>query len=120
MLCALPWLVAPWLAATPERVSMAGVEAGHCLMKLLGAEAACPGCGLTRSVALAVQGDLVTAMQMHFAGPPILLLSLAGVVVHGDVLRRGGPLPFHQRWLRRGHWVLVASLGLGWLMKLMS
>jgi hypothetical protein len=85
---------------------------GNCLGPL-----ACPGCGLLRSTAATLQGDLGFAFAMHPAGPVVAALLVAGALLHFDVLRRRAELPLHRSLRTVGHRIFVAGLLLGWLVR---
>jgi hypothetical protein len=85
---------------------------GACLGPL-----ACPGCGLLRSTAAALQGDFAFAFAAHPAGPVTALLLLGGALVSFDVLRVRHELPRHRAAVRLGRRVFVAAVIGGWLLR---
>lgn len=87
---------------------------GACLGPL-----ACPGCGLLRSTATALHGDLPRAFTLHPTGPVVAALLVLGAVLHFDILRRGHELPRHRRARTVGHAVFTAARLLGWLLRLL-
>jgi Protein of unknown function (DUF2752) len=87
---------------------------GSCLGPL-----ACPGCGLLRSTAAALQGDLGLAFRCHPAGPAVAALLLGGLLLHLDILRRRCEMPLHRRCRHWGRQLFVATLLLGWSLRLL-
>lgn len=81
---------------------------------------ACPGCGLLRSTAAALQGDLGFAFGLHPTGPVVAGLLLLGTAVHFDILRRRCEGTAHRRWRRLGHRTFVVALAIGWLLRLLQ
>lgn len=47
-----------------------------CLFRML-THIPCPGCGMTRSIAALVRGDVALSFRYHPLGPPLLLAALA-------------------------------------------
>jgi len=43
----------------------------------------CPGCGLGRSIALLLQGDVAASVQMHILGGPVLAVLLYRIYTLG-------------------------------------
>jgi hypothetical protein len=79
LLCLFVVLAGLILGVTPDRqgVSLFGVQLPEvCGVKRLGGS--CPGCGLTRSFILGLQGD-PAAFRVHPAGPILLLVVLAQI-----------------------------------------
>ena len=112
-------LVLAWLASV-DAVSARwfGVEGPACLWRSLFGELACPGCGLTRSTALVVQGDWGLATALHPAGWVVVFACLGGLAVHGHVLLGGRRGPRHERLLRWGRRGFVAALLAAWGMRI--
>lgn len=81
---------------TPDAARWFGHRGPACLLGHAFGEHACPGCGLVRSVAACVQGDLAAAWSFHpagvvvVAGAAILLFADAALLVRGRDL--GGSL----------------------------
>lgn len=86
---------------------------GACLGPLL-----CPGCGLARSTAQALQGDWSAAVAAHPAGPAVALLLLGALALHLDILRRGHECARDQLLRRRGRQTLAVAIAAGWLLRL--
>ncbi|MEC7582990.1 MAG: DUF2752 domain-containing protein [Planctomycetota bacterium] len=80
---------------------------------------ACPGCGLLRSTAASLQGEMSYALLANPAGPMVALLLVAGLLLNLDILRRGSPSQLHQDLRRRGHTLLVASVFAGWTLRIL-
>lgn len=94
-----------------------GHSGPECLIGEQFGDAACPTCGLTRSVSLAVQGDWGSAVGFHGAGPVIAVLLALGVLVESTVFLRSERLEVHRRLGRSARWVLLLGVALGWLGK---
>jgi hypothetical protein len=108
-------LVLGWLASVDaESARWFGVEGPACTWRSLFGELACPGCGLTRSTALVVQGDWRLATALHPAGFAVVAACLGGLLVHGHVLLRGRRGPWHERLLSWGRRGFVAALLAAW------
>ena len=73
----LIWMAAIlWLAVG---VDYQATAAGFCPFRIMGIEAltgmdACPGCGLGRSIAAALHGNIQLSWQHHWMGIPALLI----------------------------------------------
>ena len=91
-----------------------GVRGPICPLGHLLGEHACPGCGLTRSTALVVQGRWYEALSLHPAGFVVAGLCIGAVLLHLDVLRRGAVLDGHLRLRRASRWCFVAGILLAW------
>lgn len=79
----------------------------------------CPGCGMTRSIAHLVRGELLVSLRLHPLGLPLFLGSVAGF--SGGVLHLvRGRDPFWRLVERRGTWLalglLVSMIGL-WIVR---
>jgi hypothetical protein len=77
--------------------------------------AGCPGCGLLRSTAAALQGDFGLAFTAHPGGIVVAALLLAGTTLHFHVLRCGRELPAHRTLRRVGRWLFASAVLGGWL-----
>lgn len=64
------------LSARADQVSFAGNPIGGVCFLRQYAGVPCPTCGMTRSVVLALDGDLATALKINPAGPVWLLAAL--------------------------------------------
>ena len=80
---------------------------------------ACPGCGLLRSTAASLQGDMSYALLANPAGPVVALLLVAGLLLNLDILRRGSQPRLHLNLRRRGQTALVLSVFAGWILRLL-
>ena len=87
---------------------------GSCLGPL-----ACPGCGLLRSTAAALEGEFGLAWRCHPTGPVVAALLVLGLLLHFDILRRRCEMPAHRRWRHRGQRLFVVALLLGWSLRLL-
>jgi hypothetical protein len=114
-------LAAGWTAAvTADGATWFGLRGPACPLGACFGPLACPGCGLVRGTAAALQGDLALAFAAHPAGIVIAALLLAGAVLHFDVLRRRREVPAHRRWRRVGRWLFLVALPLGWLARILA
>lgn len=114
-------LAAGW-SATVQRdgATWFGVRGPHCLVGACLGPLACPGCGLLRATAAALQGHFTFAWSLHPAGPLVALLLLAGLALSLDALRRGQEPGIHGRLRRIGQRAFVTSLLLGWALRLFT
>ena len=103
---------------TTDGATWFGVRGPRCPLGACLGEIACPGCGLLRSTASALQGDFASAVAAHPTGLAVAGLLVAGTLLHFDILRRRRELPAHRRLRRAGHWTFVLSLAAGWLYRL--
>jgi len=99
---------------TPEAATWFGLRGPACPLGSCLGPLACPGCGLVRSTAAALQGDFGFAVALHPAGPVVALLLLGGLLLDLDVLRRGFEGTAHRLWRRAGTRVFTAAVLLGW------
>ena len=118
LLLALPLLFGAVADADEKHASLLGVEGNPCPLGLIAGDHACPGCGLTRGTALAVQGNLGASWAVHPAGILVALLCAAGIAIHTRILVRGERAPVHARLLRHGHRIFVVGLFAAWLGRL--
>jgi hypothetical protein len=79
---------------------------------------ACPGCGLTRSTALALHGDWVAALSLHAGGFVVVLACLAGIALHGHVLATRRRSPRHDALLRFGRFAFALGILGAWAARL--
>ena len=108
-----------WTATVrPDAATWFGMRGPQCPLGACLGPIACPGCGLVRSAASALQADLPTAFQMHPGGIGIALLLPATFAVHFDILRRGREGAGHRRLRRAGYALTSAFILLGWLLRL--
>jgi hypothetical protein len=102
---------------TRDGATWFGVRGPHCPIGSCLGPLACPGCGLLRSTAAALQGDFALAFAAHPAGIAVAALLLGGAVLHFDILRRRCELPAHRRLRRLGRTTFVAAVLLGWCVR---
>ena len=115
---AAPLLLGALIQTDGARASLFGLEGPTCPVGATLGTHACPGCGLTRSAALAVQGDLDASFVSHPAGWIVVLLCAIGFVLYADILRRGARTNAHTNALRLGRWTFVAAIGAAWIGRL--
>jgi hypothetical protein len=109
-------LAAGWSATVRvDGASWFGVRGPQCPLGACLGPLVCPGCGLLRSTAAALQGDFAFAFAAHPAGPVVAVLLLGGAVVHFDILRRRREEPVHRHWRLIGQRAFVIALLAGWL-----
>ena len=128
--CRRSWIMAGILAgalllgvlvkADTERATLFGLEGPHCLLGSAIGETACPGCGLTRSTALLLDGEWGEATRVHPACWVVVMGCFFGLLVHLDILRRGRRTSVHRTILSVGHGVFVTGLTAAWLLRLIS
>ena len=112
-------LIVGWTAAvTADGATWFGVRGPACPVGACLGPLACPGCGLLRATAAALQGDLAFAVAAHPAGPAVAVLLCGGALVHLDVLRRGREMPRHHAARRLGRRIFLFALLGGWLLRL--
>jgi hypothetical protein len=79
----------------------------------------CPGCGVTTSAALALQGEPARALATQPFGALLALLALLSLPWTAAQLARGRDLGHAARRIdRRWAWALAAALALSWVYKL--
>tara|TARA_R110002073_G_scaffold13900_3_gene57879 strand:+ start:2232 stop:2576 length:345 start_codon:yes stop_codon:yes gene_type:complete len=107
-----------WSATVrPDAATWFGVRGPECPLASCLGPIACPGCGLVRSTASALQGDFSHAYAMHPGGLGIALLLPATFAVHFDILRRGREYRGHRRLRRAGFALTSTFIVLGWLIR---
>ena len=124
LVLALPLLLGAVADADEQHASLfgseglLGVQGNPCPLRLIAGDHACPGCGLTRGTALAVQGNLRASWHVHPAAWLVALLCAAGIAIHTRILIRGERTAVHARLLRQGHRIFVVGLFAAWLGRL--
>lgn len=104
--------------ATAAGATWFGMRGPYCPLGTCFGPLACPGCGLLRSTAAALQGDLSLAFACHPAGPIVALLLLAGTLVHFDILRQRNERRWHHRAQRVGYVLFAAAVAIGWIVRI--
>ena len=90
------------------------VPLGFCLaQRLLGMR--CPGCGITRSIAALMRGDVRTAIALNLAGPVVLLYFLIGSWCVAAAVRRPHMQQQLLMWNRRNEQGLLFGLLGAWV-----
>lgn len=108
-------LLGLWLDADEKHAALFGLEGPPCLVGNTLGEKVCPGCGLSRSVALVLHGCWSQAFSVHPAGFLVVLLCIGGLILHADILRRGRRTSTHERVLSLGSRIFLAGLFASWL-----
>ena len=116
----LPLAVGPWLSVTADTVRLGAVAAPPCLLARLLPGVGCPGCGLTRSMALTLQGQFTTAAGVHPLGLPLVLAAALGAVLQLRALWRGGHGAAMAPVARIARVFLAAGLLTVWLLRLLT
>ncbi len=119
LLC-IPLMLGLFVVVDADRATLVGLEGPTCPVGASLGEAACPGCGLIRSTALVLQGQAAAATAVHPAGWLVVLLCIGGVLVHGDIVRRGRRTAAHRRLLSWGYVSFVVGLAATWVVRLMQ
>ena len=117
LLLAAPLVLGLCLRADAHGVTLFGISGPTCAVGESFGQHACPGCGLTRSTALLLDGAWAEATLLHPAGWLVVLLCAAGLVIHTDILRRGRRTAGHVRLLRWGRWTFAGGIVLAWLLR---
>lgn len=120
MLCA-PLVLGLLVRVQGTRATLFGLEGPTtCVLGQWCGPAGCPACGLTRSTALTVQGDLGPALALNWAGPLLVLACLGGLALHLDILlRTGRRTRLHERLLGLGSAGLFLAVLLAWAARLL-
>jgi len=114
----LPLLLGAVADADENHASVLGIEATPCPVRLLAGEHACPGCGLSRGTALAVQGEWGRSWRVHPAGIVVAALCALGLAVRLWMRFAPGRALAHQTLLRHGHVIFVFGILAGWAVRL--
>jgi hypothetical protein len=94
-----------------------GVRGPRCPLGACLGELHCPGCGLVRSTAATLQGDLCAAWHHHPGGIAVAALLPVTFLVHLDILRRRNEPLLHRRLRRTGHLLFVGAVLAGWVLR---
>lgn len=92
-----------------------GFRGPECLVGLHFGAHVCPACGLVRSVASSVQGNFDAAFRFHPAGPILLVLALAILVLDVAVIQRSVEPQRTHSWRDVMTRVGGVALLLGWM-----
>lgn len=121
LLAVIPHAVVLVLAATatasPQAATWFGLRGPICPTGYFLGEHLCPGCGLTRGTAMAVQGKWHDALTVNPGGFVIAGLCIAAIALHLDVWRRGLVLDGHLRLRILGRWILLVGILLTWAVR---
>ncbi len=115
---AFPFGVAPaafvlfFLASEAARAY--GIPLGFCIAQYaLGIR--CPGCGVTRSVAALLHGDVTGAIEVNAAGPVVCAFVIVHIVCFASAVFRLHEQHVLLRWRQHSERVLLVSLSIAWL-----
>lgn len=114
----LPLLLGAVADADENQARVLGVEATPCPVRLLAGEHTCPGCGLTRGTALAVQGEWGRSWNVHPAGILIAVLCVLGLALRFWMRVDPNRAPVHAVLLRHGHVIFVLGILAAWIVRL--
>jgi len=114
----LPLLLGAVAEVDENHAAVFGVEATPCPVRLLAGEHACPGCGLTRGTALAVQGEWNRAWTVHPAGIVIAVLCALGIAVRLWMRFDPRRARLHALLLRQGHVFFAVGILAAWIVRL--
>ncbi len=90
----------------------------ECQISRLVGDHACPGCGLTRSSALVLKGDFLSAFSVNAGGFFLVGVLVLWSLVHSWIVIRGHKSTTSIRWLVTGRRILLFGVILGWVMRL--
>lgn len=107
-------VIAATATVSRESATLFGVEGPPCPLGSLLGECACPGCGLTRSTSMVVQGRFDEALALNPGGFVVAVLAAAAVLLHLDVMRRGQMLPAHRKLRWFGHRLFAVGVLFAW------
>jgi hypothetical protein len=119
LLFALPLLLGSAAQVDERAATCFGLAAPACAIGSLVAPELCPGCGLSRGVALLLHGHGREALRLAPAAPAIVLACALGLALQLAVLARGRRLPFHAALREHGGRALAASLLLAWFVRVL-
>lgn len=108
------------IRADAQTATLFGIAGPSCPVGTTLGAAFCPGCGLTRSTAMVMQGDWAAATAVNPAGWLVVALCAAGALVYGDIALRGRRNPGHRRLLRAGRVIFLLGVATAWLTRMVS
>ncbi len=106
------------LQVQPDKAQWAGWSGPHCLLSETLGDHSCPGCGLTRASALALQGEWRAASAMHLGGLVVVVVFGMWSLVYARLWLRGQVTPPMRLALRVGRYALALGIGVGWLLRI--
>jgi len=115
----LPLLLGAVADADEKHATVLGVEAAPCPVRLLAGEHACPGCGLSRATALAVQGQWNRSWGVHPAGIVVAALCALGLAMRLSMRFARRNAAGGESLLRYGHHIFVLGILAAWLVRLL-
>ncbi|MBM4063621.1 MAG: DUF2752 domain-containing protein [Planctomycetes bacterium] len=104
---------------TAQAASWFGIHGPCCPLGHWLGEHACPGCGLTRSTALVLQGEWRTALDLNPAGFVVVALCAGAIALQLDVWRRGQQGLRHLAWRSLGQRAFAAGIAIAWALRLL-
>jgi len=109
------FLAAAWLAeGSPERATLFGVEGPECPSRIAFPDRGCPGCGLTRASAMALDGELAASFALHPGGLALVACAVVALLLHARTLAFGQKSAWTLRLLRSGRVFLLVAVLAGW------
>lgn len=110
------FLAAAWLAeGSPGRATLFGVEGPECPSRLAFPDHGCPGCGLTRASAMALDGEIAASFELHPGGLALVLCAAVALLLHVHTLAFGQKSAWTLRLLRSGRVLLAGAILAGWI-----
>ena len=105
------------MSANADGARLFGLPGPACFVSQCFSEGLCPGCGLTRSTSLVLQGDWQLAFDLHPGGFLIPVLCLGGILVYLDILRRKKRTDVHSFLLIAGRVSLASGVLIPWAVR---
>ena len=102
---------------SPDGATWFGLRGPYCPLAACVGPLHCPGCGLVRSTAATLQGQITAAWSFHPGGIVFAGLLPTALVVHLDALRRGRIHPYHRALQRAGQALFVVAVLGGWMIR---
>jgi hypothetical protein len=114
----LPLLLGAVAEVDENHAAVFGIEASPCPLRLLAGERACPGCGLTRGTALAVQGEWSRAWNVQPAGIVVAALCALGLALRCWTRVDPHRTRLQAALLRRGPVLFTLGILAAWVVRL--
>ncbi len=98
--------------------SFGGLSGPECQISRVAGDHVCPGCGLTRSSALVLDGDFYRAFSVNAGGFFLVGVLLLWSLVHAWIMIQGQRSAASVRWLISGRRLLLFGVIFGWIARL--